>query len=131
MGRIFTAQGQTGPALERFAKARRIFASLYGSDNPAVGDVDFYAAEAEAAAGRTAAALRLADNVKQIYDTHYGPKDADQAELLLLRARIMRAAGDTPSAARHCHLALALQRDIGFERAALQTTQQQCATLTQ
>jgi hypothetical protein len=131
MGRIFTAQGLTSQALERFGQARRIFASLYGSDNPAVGDVDFYAAEAEAAAGRTAAALRLADNVKQIYDVHYGPKDADQAELLLLRARIMQAAGDAPLAAQHCRSALALQRDIGFEQAALQVTERECATMAQ
>lgn len=130
MGRILTAQGRHDEALARFARARQIFAALYGSDNPAVGDVDFYAAEAEAAAGRIAAALRLADQVKRIYDEHYGPKDADQAELLMLRARILQAAGDAPSAARHCQSALALQRAIGLTRAALESTQKKCATLT-
>ncbi len=50
-GRIRTAEGDGTGALAALDKARGIFARLYGPRNAAVGDVDFYAAEAEAARG--------------------------------------------------------------------------------
>lgn len=112
MGRIYSAQGRHELARASLARARSIFSALYGAGNPAVADVDFYAAEAEAAAGRSRAALRLTDQVKRIYDAHYGPSDPDQAELLLLRARILQGTGDVTRAAIECQRALKLQREI-------------------
>lgn len=83
-GRVRTARGDGTGALMALDKARGIFERLYGPRSPAVGDVDFYAAEAESARGDTAAALRRLANTKLIYDASYGADDPDQVELLMV-----------------------------------------------
>ncbi|HEU4820944.1 MAG TPA: toll/interleukin-1 receptor domain-containing protein [Qipengyuania sp.] len=130
MGRIYSQQGRHDLSLASLARARAIFSSLYGADNPAVADVDFYAAEAEAAAGRSQTALRLTDRVKRIYDAHYGPADPDQAELLLLRARIWQGSGDVRRARMECRRALDLQKAISSGPSTTNSTASYCATLS-
>lgn len=130
MGRIYSHQLRHDLALASLSRARAIFSSLYGADNPAVADVDFYAAEAEAAAGRSQTALRLTDRVKRIYDAHYGPADPDQAELLLLRARIWQGSGDVRRARMECRRALDLQKAISSGPSTTNSTASYCATLS-
>ena len=129
LGRIEGAQGNFPAARQSFAQARAIFVKLYGPTNPAVGDTDFYTAEAEGKAGRTVAALALTTGVKAIYDRNYGPNDPDQAELLLLRARILEQARRAPEALSQCTAALQLQRKLKLEQTSLNETQNYCARL--
>lgn len=126
-GRIDTATGDTAGALTSFARARAIFTRLNGPDNSTVGDVDFYIAEAEAKAGETAAALHTLINTKRIYDIAYGPNDPDQAELLLLRARVLAGAGQHDLAARDCANAIQLQKRIGEEPTVIAASRKACA----
>jgi tetratricopeptide (TPR) repeat protein len=128
-GRIHTATGDTAGALTSFARARAIFTHLNGPDNSTVGDVDFYIAEAEAKAGNTAAALRTLINTKRIYDIAYGANDPDQAELLLLRARVLAGAGQHDLAARDCANAIQLQKRIGEERTVIAASRKACGAL--
>ncbi|RYG75378.1 MAG: tetratricopeptide repeat protein, partial [Alphaproteobacteria bacterium] len=100
IGRVRSARGNGSGALVALDKARGIFERLYGSDNAAVGDADFYAAEAESVRGNTPAALRRLANTQSIYDRAYGPDDPDQAELLILRSRILRSANRLAEARR-------------------------------
>lgn len=130
MGRIYSSRGRHDLARASLARARAIFSALYGAGNPAVADVDFYAAEAEAAAGHSHAALRLTDQVKQVYDAHYGPSDPDQAELLLLRARILQGTGDVNGAAVECQRALRLQREIKSAESVAASTANYCSTFS-
>ena len=128
-GRIALAQGDAEPALRSLDAARALYARLYGPSNPAVGDAGFFAAEAHAAAGRTAEALRLTQEVGRIYTAAYGPDDPDQAELLLLRARILERGGDARSAQNQCRRALALQQRIGTDAPVLRQTSSYCGKL--
>lgn len=130
MGRIYSQQGRHEMSLASLAAARTIFAGLYGAGNPAVADVDFYAAEAEAAAGRWQNALQLTERVKRIYDVHYGRADPDQAELLLLRARILQRSGDMSQARVNCRQALNLQFEIKTAASVTGNTADYCATLS-
>ncbi len=130
MGRIYSHQGRHELSLASLARARTIFSALYGAGNPAVADVDFYAAEAEAAAGRSQAALQLTERVKRVYDAHYGPSDPDQAELLLLRARILQRSGDVNRARMECSRALVLQQTIRTAAEVTSNTANYCATLS-
>lgn len=130
MGRIYSQQGRHKLARASLGKARSIFSTLYGTGNPAVADVDFYAAEAEAAAGRWQAAMQLTDRVKRIYDVHYGRADPDQAELLLLRARILQRSGDVTQARSECRRALNLQFEIKTAAAVTDNTANYCAVLS-
>lgn len=109
MGRIRSTQGDAVGARIAFDRALGLYSRIYGPSNAAVGDVEFYAAEAEARAGATEAALRRIAHAKAIYDHEYGPEDPDQAELLLMRARVLAAAGRKVEARRDCDAGLALQ----------------------
>jgi len=128
MGRIRTAQGDARGALDSFAKARSIFAALYGIRNAAVGDVDFYAAEAASRGKDTPAALRLLDQAKRIYDASYGPNDPDQVELLMARARVLSTAGRTRDSAVACAAAVSLQARLDANDPDIQSNQQACAS---
>jgi len=108
-GRILTRAGLPLEALQVLGRARSLMVRLYGPTNASVGDVDFYTAEAEAAADQVDAALARVEGIKAIYDLHYGPDDPDQAELLALRARILAGADRTDQAARACDAAVALR----------------------
>ncbi len=130
MGRILSGQGRHEEASASFSQARQIFASLYGADNPALGDVDFYAAEAEARGGRFDKAKSLAANVKRIYDLHYGADDPDQVALLLLRSRIDWMAGNGAAARQRCRSAMALQRKIENKPNVIGNLEKQCNELT-
>jgi tetratricopeptide (TPR) repeat protein len=94
-----------------------------------VGDIDFFTAEAETLAGRYPEALARAASAKAVYDAAYGPDDPDQAEILLLRARIYQAAGRFEEARVSCGNALSLQQRIGLGSADLASTRQQCAQI--
>ncbi|MXP27664.1 tetratricopeptide repeat protein [Porphyrobacter algicida] len=130
LGRIEAAKGDFTAARQSFAQARSIFVKLYGPTNAAVGDTDFYTAEAEGQAGQTATALQLTQKVKAIYDRNYGPDDPDQAELLLLRARILERAGRKGDASKQCGMALALQRKLRLDRASQNRTKSYCESLS-
>ena len=114
-GRIYSEAGQIAMARSSFSEARRIQIALNGADNPWVGDVDFYAAEAEIAAGFPRKALAYADNAKRIYDIAYGPDDPDQAEVGFLRARIYAALGAASDAKGQCATAVGLTRKLEIE----------------
>lgn len=129
MGRIQSAQTEHEAAIASFGKARAIFVKLYGADNPAVGDVDFYSAEAASEAGSVAQALSFAASAGRTYDAAYGPDDPDQAELLLLRSRILSKAGRVVGARQECWKALSLQRRIGAADTAIQQTDKLCSEL--
>ncbi|KAI9881866.1 MAG: hypothetical protein M1823_006422 [Watsoniomyces obsoletus] len=118
--------GKLNQALAALAQARALTARLYGPTNSSVGDVDFYTAEAEAAAGHPDAALARVDRVKVIYDASYGPNDPDQAELLALRARILAGAGRPEAAAQQCDLAIALRVRLAPEDAASRSRRDSC-----
>ena len=130
LGRIEAAKGDFAAARQSFSQARSIFVKVYGPNNAAVGDTDFYTAEAEGQSGRTAIALALADRVKAVYDLNYGPNDPDQAELLLLRARILEHAGRKTQAHSQCSMALALQRKLKLDRESLNGTKTYCDSLS-
>lgn len=130
LGRIRTARGDAVGALAALDRARDIHVRLYGASNAAVGDVDFYAAEAEAKRGRIDAALALAAMTKKIYDASYGPNDPDQVELLMLRTRILAGAGRSVEARRDCAAALALQTRLDPHDPEIVTTRKACAALT-
>ena len=129
LGRIQAAKGNFAGARAAFDEARRIYVKLYGPDNSLVGDTEFYAADAEGAAGQTGGALALVADVKRIYDLNYGPDDPDQAELMLLRARILQRASRLEEAERECHAALALQLRLRRDPATLSETRSYCSAL--
>jgi hypothetical protein len=106
------ARGDSAGALQAFDEARTIFSNLYGSRNAAVGDVDFYAAEAAARGKDVEGALRLLDQTKGIYDASYGPNDPDQVELLMSRARVLAGAGRFDDSALACASAVTLQAKL-------------------
>ena len=128
LGRIRTARGDAQGALDSFAKARSIFSALYGIHNAAVGDVDFYAAEAASRGKDTPAALRLLDEAKRIYDVSYGPNDPDQVELLMARARVLSGAGRARDSAESCTAAVLLQTRLDPKDPAIQSNQQNCTS---
>ncbi|WP_445192270.1 toll/interleukin-1 receptor domain-containing protein [Sphingomonas sp. Tas61C01] len=129
-GRIRTANKDFDGALAAFDRAVAVYGRLYGKNAPAVGDAQFYAAEAEAGKGQTDAALRRIAATKSIYDEAYGQKDPDQVELLLLRARVLASGKRAAPAAEACRAALALQRRIDPGDAAVRPVQQSCAAIT-
>jgi tetratricopeptide (TPR) repeat protein len=94
-----------------------------------VGDIDFFTAEAEILAGRYPEALARTASAKVVYDAAYGPDDPDQAEVLLLRSRIFRAAGRFEEARANCRGALGLQQRIGLPSGDLASTRNQCADI--
>ncbi|MBB3694562.1 toll/interleukin-1 receptor domain-containing protein [Sphingomonas sp. BK580] len=128
MGRIRTANRDYDGAVADLDRAAAIYRRLYGPSAPAVGDANFYAAEAEAGAGRTDAALRRVDATRSIYDSAYAATDPDQVELRLLRARVLAGGGRVAAATAACDDALALQRRIDPTQAALATARAGCAT---
>ncbi|OSZ64515.1 hypothetical protein CAP39_13235 [Sphingomonas sp. IBVSS1] len=128
-GRIRTATGDGARAVAALRQAQASFAHLYGPTNAAVGDAAFYLAEAESVGGNLAAALVQVANAKRIYDAEYGPDDPDQAELLLLKARVLARGGRTADARTSCQAAVALDRRIGAAPAVVAQAQSQCATL--
>ena len=89
-GRIRMARNDPAGAISALDQARRIYVHLYGVRNAAVGDVDYYAAQAKATAGDYDAALDRIARAKVVYDANYGADDPDQVELLVLRARVLR-----------------------------------------
>lgn len=131
MGRIKTAQGDSKGALEAFERALGIYMRLFGAQNAAVGDVEFYAAEAEARRGATAAALGRLAHAKTIYNQAYGAEDPDQVELLLMRARVLAAAGRQAEAKANCGAAIRLQARLDPSSKGTTVTQQTCAGLSQ
>lgn len=128
-GRIRTANKDYDNAIAAFDRAVAVYGRLYGKSSPAVGDAQFYAAEAEAGRGRTDTALRRIAATKLIYDEAYGPKDPDQVELLLLRARVLVSGKRTAPAADACRAAIALQRRIDPNQAALRPVETECDAL--
>jgi len=128
LGRIRTARGDTKGALDSFATARAIFAALYGVRNAAVGDVDFYAAEAASRGKDTMAALRLLDETKRIYDASYGPDDPDQVELLMARSRVLSSAGRVRDSAETCAAAVTLRARLDPHDPGLQAHRETCAS---
>lgn len=130
-GRIATANKDYDTALAAFDRAVAAYGRLYGKSAPAVGDAQFYAAEAEAGKGRTDAALGRIAATKAIYDEAYGPKDPDQVELLLLRARVLAAGKRAAPAAEACRAAVALQRRIDSGPVALHTVEESCIKIGQ
>ncbi|NNM76322.1 tetratricopeptide repeat protein [Sphingomonas sp. ID1715] len=128
-GRIKTAQGMTAGALTAFDRARAIYRRLYGPRNAAVGDADFYAAEAEAKAGKVDAALARLARTKSIYDENYGAIDPDQAELMMVRARILAAAGRRAEAGENCRAGLSILVKLDPSDPSLPKTRAGCAAL--
>lgn len=128
-GRIRTANKDYDGAIKAFDRAVAVYGRLYGKIAPAVGDAQFYAAEAEAGKGQTDAALRRIAATKRIYDEAYGPKDPDQVELLLLRARVLASGKRAPAAAEACRAAVALQREIDASPEASAPVQKSCETI--
>ncbi|MBW6528683.1 toll/interleukin-1 receptor domain-containing protein [Sphingomonas sp. RHCKR7] len=126
MGRIRTANRDYDGAIAELDRALTTYRRLYGPAAPAVGDAHFYAAEAEAAAGHTDAALRHVTATRSIYDTAYAATDPDQVEVRLLRARVLAAGGRAALAAAACDDALALQRRIDPAATALATARAGC-----
>jgi hypothetical protein len=129
MGRIRTANKDYDDAIAALDRAATIYGRLYGKSAAAVGDAQFYAAEAEAGKGQTDAALSRVAAAKQIYDAAYGAKDPDQVELLLLRARVLASGKRMAAAAGACRAAIALQRRIDPSKPAMRPVQNSCATL--
>lgn len=128
-GRIRIAANDPAAALVALDRARGILVRLNGVDNSTVGDVDFYAAEADAKRGNIAGALKRLANSKRIYDSAYGPDDPDQGELLLLRARILAGGGRHAAARLDCAAAVALQTRIKQEAAVIAATRKVCETI--
>lgn len=128
-GRIKTARGDAAGALAAFAKAHGIFQRLFGANSTAVGDVNFYAAEAQSRRGNTPAALELTELTKSIYDKNYGPDDPDQIELLMLRSRVLAAAHRYREARRECLAGAALKKKIAPADPELATMGRDCAAI--
>jgi hypothetical protein len=128
-GRVRTVLGDEAGALAALDRARGIFVRLYGPRNAAVGDVDFYAAEAEAKRGDITAALTRLARTKTIYDAAYGPDDPDQVELLVQRARLLAGAGQMREGAHECDAARALQKRIDAGASALAEVEKSCAAI--
>lgn len=129
MGRIRTALGDSTGALAAFDAARTIYTRLYGPRNAAVGDVDFYAADAASKGGDTDAALLLLDRTKAIYDASYGPDDPDQAELLMERARVLARAARPAESWHDCSAALSLRSKLDPKDPGLAAARQECMTM--
>ena len=129
-GRIRTAQGSIDGALAALDRARAIYARLYGARNAAVGDADFYAAEAEAKGGNVDAALARLARTKSIYDENYGPTDPDQAELRMVRSRILAAAGRRREARRDCEAGADILARLDPSDPTLARTRAGCTALT-
>jgi tetratricopeptide (TPR) repeat protein len=129
LGRIRTARGDATGALAAFAQASSIYGRLYGPTNAAVGDVDFYAAQAEAKRGDTDAALRRLAHTKTIYDASYGPDDPDQVELLMARAQILAEGGRLADARSDCAAGVALQTKLDPKDPTLDKSRKTCAAL--
>jgi len=128
LGRIRTAGGDSAGALKAFDQARTIFVALYGGRNAAVGDVDFYAAEAAARGKDVEGALRLLDQTKRIYDASYGTDDPDQVELLMMRAKVLASAGRVRDSAQVCAAALSLQAKLDPHDPGLPASRQACVS---
>lgn len=126
LGRIGTARGDASAALQAFDKARTIYAGLYGAHNAAVGDVDFYAAEAASRGGDLDGALRLLDQTKRIYDASYGAEDPDQVELLMRRARVLASGSRIRDSGQACIAALRLQAKLNPNDPELRPNRQAC-----
>jgi len=129
LGRIQTARGDWAGAKAAFDKARHIYQNLYGARNAAVGDVDFYAAQAAAGTGDTDSALRLLAQTKAIYDASYGPDDPDQVELLMARARILAKAGRARESWRDCVAGAALQAKLDPHDPTLGAARKACVAM--
>lgn len=128
-GRIQVASGAADTAVATLMQARGIYAQLYGPANAAVGDAEFYLAEAESRRGQLETALARVATAKRIYDAEYGPDDPDQAELLLLKARVLARGGRAAEAGASCQAAIALDRRIKAAPAVLAEARRQCAAL--
>jgi len=129
LGRIQTARNDNAGALATFDRARTIYASLYGARNVAVGDVDFYAAEAASRAGDTGTAMRLLGHTKVIYDASYGPDDPDQVELLMERVRVLTRGGHREEASSDCSAAVALQTRLDPRDPGIAAMRQTCVAI--
>jgi hypothetical protein len=129
IGRIRAARSESAGASTAFSQARTIFTHLYGPNNSAVADADFYLAQAESDRGRTGEALQLLTDTKRIYDASYGPLDPDQVELLTARMKVYRAARRIPEAKADCAAALALQTKLEPTSPDLETMRADCAAL--
>jgi hypothetical protein len=106
-----------------------MYAALFGPGNAAVGDAEFYLAEAESRRERMAVALAHVAAAGRIYDAEYGPDDPDQAELLLLKARVLARGGRAADALVSCRAAIALDRRIKAAPAVLAEAERQCEAL--
>jgi tetratricopeptide (TPR) repeat protein len=129
-GRIRTARSDYRGALQVLDQARALYGRLYGPRNPAVGDADFYAAEAEAKGGNVDGALARLARTKSIYDENYGATDPDQAELMMVRSRILAAAGRKAEARQDCDSGAAILAKIDPADPALGKARATCAALT-
>jgi tetratricopeptide (TPR) repeat protein len=129
MGRIRVVRSDPAAAMQAFSKARDIYERLYGPRNAVIGDVDFYAAEAETKRGDTTAALDLLSQTKSIYDANYGPDDPDQVELLMARARILAAAGRYTESQSNCAAGLKLQAKLDPHDLTLGAARQACLAM--
>ena len=130
-GRIRMARNDPAGAISALDQARRIYVHLYGVRNAAVGDVDYYAAEAQATAGDYDAALDRIARAKVVYDANYGADDPDQVELLVLRARVLNAGARLGEANRDCAAAVRLKMRIGGDPASIADIRRMCAAIGQ
>jgi tetratricopeptide (TPR) repeat protein len=128
-GRIRTAKNDQPGALSAFDRARGIYSRLYGPRNAAVGDADFYAAESEAKRGNVSGALARLARTQSIYDENYGAIDPDQAELRMVRSRILAAAGQRADARRECDGAVDIQARIDPQDRTLTAARATCRLL--
>jgi tetratricopeptide (TPR) repeat protein len=131
LGRIRAEDGDPNGAIVSLDKARGIFVRLYGPTNAAVGDVDFYAGQAEGKRGHLDAALRRFASTKAIYDVAYGPDDVDQAELLHARADVLRDFGRMADALHNCESAVTLQTRLDSRYPKLADWRKDCAAMRQ
>ncbi len=125
-GRIRTASGDGRGAVAAISQAQRSFARLYGAGNAAVGDAAFYLADAHSVAGNLPAALAQMATAKRIYDAEYGHDDPDQAELLLLKARVLARGGRAAEAKASCEAASALLSRMKSSPAVRADARRQC-----
>ncbi len=127
-GRIHHREGDLAGAVAALSQAQAIYGRLYGPDNYQVGDAAFWRARALSDAGRYREALMALDATRRAYDASYGPDDPDQAELLSVRAQVLRASGDAAGAARDCAQELRLRARLDGAPG-LAEARQRCATL--